>query len=123
MANKVKLTVGGIDYYISSDEDELYVRSVGDELNRRLDDIAKYNPYLSTTMVAVFAALEYCDETKKAHLQLEELHQQIKGYIEDCACARLEADEARREIERLGRENYNLRQKLAEVTGDKDTLL
>lgn len=123
MANKVKLCVGGIDYYISSDEDPAYVRSVGDELNRRLDDIAKFNPYLSTTMVAVFAALEYCDETKKAHLQLEDLNQQIKGYIEDCACARLEADEARREIERLGRENYNLRKKLAELSGNKDTLV
>lgn len=112
MANKVKLCVGGINYYISSDEDEAYVKSIGDELNARLDQIAKYNPFLSTTMVAVFAALEYCDETKKANIELEKLRQQNKEYTEECACARLEADEAKREIERLGRENYNLRQKL-----------
>lgn len=121
MPNKVKLNVGGIDYYISSEDDEAYVKSIGEELNRRLDEIAKYNPYLSTTMVAVFTALEYCDETKKAKQEAEQLNQRIKEYIEECACARLEADEARREIERLGRENYHLRQKLEDISSEKDS--
>lgn len=114
MQNKIKLNVGGIDYYITSDDEEAYVRNIGDELNRRLDDIAKFNPFLSTTMVAVFAALEYCDESKKAANELENLRMQIKGYVEESACARLEADEARREIERLSKENYTLRSKLEE---------
>lgn len=112
MPNKIKLTVGGIDYYISSDDEEGYVRSVGDELNRRLDQITRQNPYLSTAMVAVFAALEYCDESKKAAQALEDCKMQIKGYVEESACAKLEADEARREIERLGKENHNLRMQL-----------
>jgi cell division protein ZapA len=112
MSNKIKLNVGGIDYYISSEDEEAYVRSVGDELNRRLDQIARQNPYLSTAMVAVFAALEYCDESKKAAQALEDCKMQIKGYVEESACAKLEADEARREIERLGKENYNLRMQL-----------
>ena len=58
MSQKVKICVGGIDYYINTDEDETYIRGIGAKLNERLDQLAKQNPYLSTTMVAVFAALE-----------------------------------------------------------------
>ena len=66
MANKIRITVGGIDYVIASDDDETYVRKIGDELNAKLDGLARKNPYLSTTMVAILAALDYCDEAKKA---------------------------------------------------------
>lgn len=121
MRNKIKLCVGGIDYYISSEDDDAYVRKIGDELNHRISSIAKQNPYLSTTMVAVFAALEYCDESKKSSIALEDLKMQIKGYVEESACAKLEADEARREIERLSKENYNLRLKLDAQNASADT--
>ena len=109
MANKIRLVVGGLEYCILADEDEAYVRSVGDELNRRLDQISRRHPYLSTTMVAVLAALDLCDENKKALSEADDLRMQMKGYMEEAACARLEADEARREIDRLNRENQSLR--------------
>ena len=112
MANKIRLVVGGLEYCILADEDEAYVRSVGDELNRRLDQISRRNPYLSTTMVAVLAALEYCDNAKKSQIDADSLRAQLRGLTEDAAGARLEADEARREIERLNRENQNLRSRL-----------
>ena len=72
MANKIRITVGGIDYVIASDDDETYVRKIGDELNAKLDGLARKNPYLSTTMVAILAALDYCDEAKKATVKCEE---------------------------------------------------
>ncbi|MDD4700293.1 MAG: cell division protein ZapA, partial [Oscillospiraceae bacterium] len=63
----------------------------------------------STTMVAVLAALEFCDDSLKATAECNSLKMELKRAVEDAACARLEADEARREIERLGRENRLLR--------------
>lgn len=109
MANKIRISVGGIDYIISSDDDETYVRKVGDELNVKLDTLARSNPYLSTTMVAILAALEYCDTAKKAVAKCEEARAELKSTAEELACARLEIDGARREIERLNRENRQLR--------------
>ena len=109
MANKIRISVGGIDYIISSDDDETYVRKVGDELNVKLDTLARSNPYLSTTMVAILAALEYCDTAKKAVAKCEEARTDLKSTAEELACARLEIDGARREIERLNRENRQLR--------------
>ena len=112
MANKIKLIVGNIEYYIDTDDDEAYVQSLGEELNRHLDQLLKKTPFLSTTMAAMLAALEYCDAAKKAKIDAENLRSQMKGYIEDSGTARLEADEARREIERLNKENQSLRTRL-----------
>lgn len=109
MANKIKIVVGGIDYVIASDDDEVYVRRIGDELNAKLDVLARNNPYLSTTMVAVLAALEYCDASKKAALKLEELKTELKGVSEELAMTRVEIDSSRREIDRISRENVQLR--------------
>ena len=115
MANKIRLVVGGLEYCIVSDEEESYVRGVGEELNRLLDQISRRNPYLSTTMVAVLAALDLCDEQKKAENEVDALRMQMKQYSEEAACARLEADEARREIDRLNRENQALRNRTAKA--------
>ncbi len=109
MANKIRITVGGIDYIISSQDDETYVRKIGDELNTKLDSLARSNPYLSTAMVAILAALDYLDSSKKATAAIEEVKADLKSTSEELACARLEIDGARREIERLNRENRQLR--------------
>ncbi len=109
MANKIRITVGGIDYIISSEDDEVYVRKIGEELNHKLDALARSNPYLSTAMVAILAALEYCDNAKKAVAAAEATKADLKSISEELACARLEMDGARREIERLNRENRQLR--------------
>lgn len=109
MANKIRLNVGGIDYIINSNDDEEYVRNIGTELNQKLRSLAEECPYLSTTMVAVMAALEYCDTAKKAEKSCDKLKSQHKLASEELACLRLEVDEARREIDRLSRENRQLR--------------
>lgn len=109
MANKIRITVGGIDYIIASEDEETYVRKIGDELNMKLDTLARNNPYLSTAMVAILAALEYCDNAKKATAASEEAKAEFKRVSEELACARMEIDGARREIERLNRENRQLR--------------
>lgn len=77
MANKIRLTVGGIKYSIISDDSEEYLRELGRELDLRLDYFAKKNPFLSTTMVAVLAALEGYDNAKKAQLENERLKSEV----------------------------------------------
>ena len=109
MANKIRITVGGIDYIIASEDDEHYVRKIGEEVSATLDALSRNSPYLSTTMAAVLAALDYCDNAKKANERCEQAKTELKSISEELACARLEIDGARREIERLNRENKQLR--------------
>lgn len=101
MANKIRLTVGGIEYPIVTDDDEVFVQKIGAELNRALNKIAKLNPKLSTTMVAVLTALNYCDCYEKQRMQNETLKQQLKTASDEASCAKIQSEEAHREIERL----------------------
>ncbi|MBR2151725.1 MAG: cell division protein ZapA [Clostridia bacterium] len=112
MANKIRLNVGGIEYLVVSDDDELSVRRIGDELNHRIDMMKRKNPTLSTTMAAMMTALDCCDDLHKANKEIEQLKAQLKNAVEDAACARFEGEQARSEIERLSAELTALRSRI-----------
>ena len=80
MANQIKLTVGGINYTVKSDESAEYLEQLGDELEERLRRITKRNPTISTTMVAVIAALEASDELHKAKAETARLKKELERY-------------------------------------------
>ena len=107
MSNKIRVKVGGMEYCLNSDDDELYIKNLAAELDRRLDAIAKQSPFLSTTMTAVVAALEYSDQAKKQSRENDELRQDLRRALEDTACAKLEADILRRKLAHYeGENNY-----------------
>ena len=70
MMNQIRLTIGGVKYTVKSDENAEYLNALGNELEDRLRRITKRNQTLSTTMVAIIAALEASDEAKKAKDEL-----------------------------------------------------
>lgn len=111
--NKVKLTIGGSEYSILTDDSVEYTAALGDELNEKVTDILKDTSGISVTQAAVLTALEYCDMYKKAEKSADNLRGQIKDYLEDSARARMEVEVARREVERLSREVQKLQAKLA----------
>jgi len=113
MSRKIRLTVAGIEYYVNTDESEAYMREIADKVDVRMSSLSKDNPFLSTTMAAVMCALQFCDENKKLETELAETKRAFKRATEESACSSLESDEARREIERLNRENMRLRDKLS----------
>lgn len=79
MMNQIKLTVGGVNYTVKSDESADYLNALGNELEDRLRKITRRNPTLSTTMVAIMAAIEASDEAKKAKDELSLLKKQYEN--------------------------------------------
>ena len=112
--NRIKLNICGSECVISSDDSESYVRSIGDEVEKAMEDITSKNERVSITMAAIITALRYCDEAHKATGGADNLRSQIKDYLEDSSHARMEAEEARREIDRMKREIQTLRSRLSE---------
>lgn len=98
MANQIRFKIGGMEYAVMSDDDELYIKSLAAELDCKINDLARKNPFLSTTMVAVLAALDACDAAKKQAIENESLRLEIKGLLEQSARLRLEADSANRKL-------------------------
>ena len=116
--NRIKISILGSDYIITSEEEENYVRQIAAETEKRIGGITSDNPRLSVTMAAVLAALDYCDEAVKASESADNLRSQIKDYLEDSSQARMEAEEARRENEKLRKEIQTLRARLESQTAE-----
>lgn len=107
--NKVKLTICGNDYYIYSEDDPKYVSELGNDLDEKLSKLVHENSRLSITQAAILTSLDYADEAKKAIDSADNLRSQIKEYLEDSARYKMEAEVARRDIERLNREIQSLK--------------
>lgn len=112
--NRIKLNICGCEIVIGSDDSENYVHSIGDEVEKAMEDITGKNERVSVTMAAILAALSFCDDAHKAAGGADHLRSQIKDYLEDSSRARMEAEESRREIERMKREIQTLRARLSE---------
>lgn len=110
MVNKVRLTIAGAPYVISTTDSEEYVTQLAQELDEGIKEAMSASPNLSVTRAAVFCALDYLDRCKKSAVSADNMRGQIKDYLADAAKAKLEADEARREIERLKREVQYLKE-------------
>lgn len=101
MPNVVRLKIGGIEYSITADEDEAYIRGLGSELERRINKIQQRSPFLSTTMAAIMSAMESLDDEKKALAENEKLRLEVKRLLEETACAKLDAEIARRRLSEI----------------------
>lgn len=111
MANKVRFTVCGSNYVVTSEETEDYVLGLAEELNKDMQDIMAATPSASVSTAAVVAGLGYLDGMQKALRAADNMRTQIKDYLEDAAKAQAAAEEAGREVERLRRELRFLKEK------------
>ena len=103
-ANKIKLEICGASYVIATTDTEEYVLGLAEKRDADMTQMMTNNPSASIATAAVITALGYLDELKKSTSGADNMRAQIKDYLEDAAKAKLSAEEARREVERLRRE-------------------
>lgn len=106
MANIIKFTVGGLHYAIASEDSEEYILSIGRELETKMSELGRENPRLSTTMVAVLAAMNEADARKKAEQELQQVQRELKEMTERCAVARGDADRLARQLTELQEKRF-----------------
>lgn len=112
--NKVRLTIGGLDYFITTDEDVAYMKNLGGELNEKMTELMDNYPRLSQVQAAVLCALEYADNLGQSKKTAENLKAQVQVYLEDASKAKIDAEMARREAERMTRDLRSIRRSLEE---------
>jgi cell division protein ZapA len=110
--NRVTLKICGYDFIILSDDDEEYICNIGQKVEDHINRLVNYSGTMSTSMAAIFTALEFCDDAAKADQAADNLRSQIKDYLEDAVRAKSEASELRRHEQNLNRELRELHAKL-----------
>jgi cell division protein ZapA (FtsZ GTPase activity inhibitor) len=101
--NRVRLKIGGKQYTISTPESEDYVREIGAKVEERLSAILQKNAALSVNDALILCLLDSEDARRKSEKNADHIREQLTGYLEDAAKARMEADELRQEAARLRR--------------------
>lgn len=103
-ALKVKLEIGGASYVVATNDPEEYLLALAERLDEDINRIMVETPNASVTAAAIMTALSYLDEIEKTSRGADNMRAQIQDYLEDAAKARMAAEEARREAEKLRRE-------------------
>ncbi len=118
--NRVCLHIAGSEYTLTTDEPEEYVQKLAKDIDDRIQNALAGNDRMSVMMATVLAALELADEANKSADSADNLRGQIQGYLEENGKTRMELDAARRELDRLHRENDSLRARCGMNNGSYD---
>ena len=110
--NRVEVEICGKIYTLHVDEDASYVSSLAASLDERIRVFMREN-IVSFPSAAVMTALSLMDENTKASCDVDNFRAQIKGYVEEAAAARIEADRLKKDVERLRQENEKLKSDLS----------
>lgn len=109
--NRVRLKICDIECTVSTEDQEDYVRRLGNDVQRTIQGLMGQNGRVSLAMAATIAALTYCDEVQKETANSDNLRTQLKQYCD-------EALQGKEEIERLQVENETLRTDLDAVRAE-----
>lgn len=102
--NRIKVTILGNSYTISTDNSESRVREIERQLTDKLAEIMDSRYTLSSVDALIILALNLMDEITETETGADRMREQLSEYLEDAARSRMEAEEARREVDRLRRE-------------------
>lgn len=94
--NRVKLTVCGTEFVLTSEEPVAYMQEIGREVDRDMRTLSEENPRLSPYMAAVLTAVNYADRTRKAEAATDNLRTQLAEYLDENRALRAEMEALRR---------------------------
>ena len=116
--NRIRLTVGGTECVVGTDDNEPYVRRLAEEVQDCMLTLSHQNEHASSAVTAIVAALSFCDDYHKSQQTAMALQQQMAECMADGTRAKTEAEEAKQEAEQLRQEVAALRARLGEDTPD-----
>ena len=100
MANRVVVSICGVEYTFVAEESASYMQKVGSYVSEKMDEVLT-SAKVGRTDAAVLTAANITDELFKAQAAAEQLRSQIKGYLDEAGKAQAEVSELKREIFRL----------------------
>ena len=97
MANRVTMTICGMEYTLVAEEDAAYMEKVGAMVDGEMRQLMD-GTHMSRDNAAVLAAVNLADECK-APENADNLRRQLKTYLDEASRAKNEAAELRRKLQ------------------------
>lgn len=107
--NKVKVTVCGKTFNLSTDNDVYRIMALAEKLDKDIAALNESMPSLGVQSAAIICALSAYEEISRTDESIDNLRMQIKEYVDEAARARdardkavIEADRLRKKLDSLG---------------------
>ena len=110
---KSTIRISNHTFTITSDDDQQYLDSITTKVENRVKRLADEMPNRNLVDVALFVAMDYCDQYTKAKGDGRDMRTQIKDYLQESSFLRKKLDEVTRENEKLKTEIETLRNRMS----------
>lgn len=114
--NKIRVRICNTSFTVSSEDAAEYTQAVAAEVDKEVRGILTSSAKISVTEASLLTALNYCDMCRKSEKTIDALRRRSREYLDSAARIRLQAEEYKREVKRLERENKLLRQRLQQLS-------
>ena len=104
MANRVTMTICGMEYTLVAEEDAAYMEKIGSMVDAEMQKLMD-SAHMSRDAAAVLAAVNLADQLTKAQEGAENLRRQVKTYLDEASRAKNEAAELRRKLQNAQNQN------------------
>ena len=98
MANRVTMTICGMEYTLVAEEDAANMETVGALVDEKMPPLQE-GAQVSRIDAAVLTAVNLADELCKAQENADNLRRQLKTYLDEASRAKNEAAELRRKLQ------------------------
>lgn len=112
--NKVAVKIGGKDYTLVGLESGEYIHQLASYIDKKLIQVQKINPKLSTSMVAVLTSVNVADDYFKSVQTEAAAIEKLDQADEEIQKLRLQLSQLSREIEILNEKNVSMAMELGE---------
>ena len=79
---RTRVMVAGQEFRLAGDGSEDYIRDLADYLNKKIEEIQRANPSVSTGNCVILAALQITDELKQLRVDYDALDSRIRELCE-----------------------------------------
>lgn len=100
-------------FTITAEDDKEYMEKVASKIERKVKRLSDELHTRNMTEVALFVAMDYCDQYTKAMDDNANLRGQIKDYLQESAFSRKQYEDTKKENEQLRAEINALRARLS----------
>lgn len=121
--NRLEVKIQGRFYTIVANETEEYIYKICSYVDKKLSEVSKMNPRLSTDMAAVLTSINLSDELYRTQSAEDNLRKQVLSYSDDVKKADERAASLEKQVQALQKRVHELEDKLQDKQNELEDIL
>lgn len=121
--NRLEVKIQGRFYTIVANETEEYIYKICSYVDKKLSEVSKMNPRLSTDMAAVLTSINLSDELYRTQSAEDNLRKQVLSYSDDVKKADARAASLEKQVQALLKRVHELEDKLQDKQNELEDIL